>query len=103
MRWVDDYINQLRDDPARANRSDLISHFAAFVGESLIARYGGEWSQDKSGEWGVSLTGSAWVCPLIKVQKQFQNGPTDSVAAFFESIPDLDRHLTTSPAWEAVI
>lgn len=105
VEWVDGYINRLRDSLAADKRSGLISTLASFVGESIIRTYGGTWVE-QDGWWGVRVSERVWACPFAKIEKQFENGPEDSVASFFTCIPILDKHLgkqtepgaTTEPA-----
>jgi hypothetical protein len=92
VMWIDDYINRLREHIAPEKRSGLISTLASFVGECIIRTCGGTWTE-KDGWWGVQVSERIWACPFAKVEKQFDNGPEDSVASFFTCIPILDKHL----------
>jgi hypothetical protein len=93
VRWIDGYINRVRENFPGDKRSGLVAHLAAFVGECIIKVFGGCWSQDENGMWGVSVTERIWACWLAKIDEQFENGPEDSVASFVEVIPTLDQHL----------
>jgi hypothetical protein len=42
---------------------------------------------------GVQVTKHVWACPRAKIEKQFENGPSESVAGFVEFIPTLDKGL----------
>jgi hypothetical protein len=64
----------------------------SLVGECISRTFGGEWVE-KDGWWGVQVSERIWACPFAKVEKQFENGPEDSVASFFTCIPVLDKHL----------
>ena len=97
VEWIDGYINRLRDAIEPENRSGLISTLASFVGESIIRTYGGNWVEQE-GWWGVRVSERIWACPFAKIEKQFENGPEDSVASFFTCIPVLDKHLDENPA-----
>lgn len=97
VEWIDGYINRLRESLAPDKRSGLTSTLASFVGECIIRTYGGTWAQ-KDGWWGVQVSGRIWACPFAKIEKQFQNGPEDSVASFFTCISVLDKHLAEKPA-----
>src|SRR5437867_1704433 len=90
VEWIDGYINRLRECSAADERSGLISTLGSFVGECIIRTFGGSWAE-KDGRWGVQ-TKRVWACPFAKIEKQFENGPEDSVASFFTCIPILDRH-----------
>lgn len=90
VEWVDGYINRNRerilsdDDELVAT----INVLAAFIGEAIIRTFGGAWVE-KEGEWCVQVNEAIWACPFAKVEKQFENGPTESVAGYFTLIPTL--------------
>jgi hypothetical protein len=93
VRWVDGYINRCRHEFPRGQRSGLVGYLGAFVGECIIATFGGQWTLGDHGLWGVQVTKHVWACPRAKIEKQFENGPSDSVAGFVEFIPLLDKGL----------
>jgi hypothetical protein len=97
VEWVDGYINRLRHSMAPNRRSGLIGMLASFVGECIIQTYGGAWAEE-DGRWGVRVSERLWACPSAKIEKQFDNGPEDSVSSFFTCIPTLDKHLADNPA-----
>ena len=92
VEWIDGYINDLRGVLAAERRPAVVDRLASFVGECIIRTYGGVWVE-KEGWWGVRVSERIWACPFSKIEKQFENGPEDSVASFFRCIPILDRHL----------
>ncbi len=89
---VDAYIERMRVRMRPEERWGLVSTLASFVGECIIHTYGGQWVE-KDGTWGVQVNERVWANPFGKVEKQFDNGPEDSVAGFFRCIPALDQHL----------
>ena len=93
VRWVDGYINRCRHEFPPGQRSGLVSYLSAFVGECIIATFGGEWTLGDHGLWGVQVTKHVWACPRAKIEKQFESGPSESVASFVEFIPALDKGL----------
>jgi hypothetical protein len=97
VEWIDGYIDRLRGSIAADKRSGLINTLAAFVGECIIRSFGGTWVE-KDGWWGVEVSDRIWACPFAKIEKQFENGPEDSVASFFRCIPILDKHLDEKTA-----
>ncbi len=92
VQWVDGYINRQRENFTAGDRSGLINALASFIGECIIQTFGGSWVEN-DGSWGVQVSGRIWACPFAKVEKQFENGPEDSVASFFTCIPILDKDL----------
>jgi hypothetical protein len=95
VRWVDGYINRNRSGFPKGQREGLVAYLAAFVGECIIATFGGEWTLGDHGLYGVSVTKHVWACPLAKIEKQFENGASDSVFGFVEMIPTLDKHIAS--------
>jgi hypothetical protein len=89
---IDAYIERMRVRMRPQERWGLISTPASFVGECIIRTFGGQWAE-KDGTWGVQVTERVWANPFGKVEKQFDNGPEDSVAGFFRGISVLDQHI----------
>ena len=91
VQWVDGYIERLRESFPVEKRPAIIDRLGAFVGECIISTYGGEWVE-QDGSWGVQVSPSLWACPFAKIDKQFENGPEDSVESFFTAIPIINEH-----------
>jgi hypothetical protein len=85
VEWIAGYINRLRDHITPDVEFGLINTLGSFVGECIIRTYGGVWVE-LDGEWAVQVSERIWVFPLIKVAKQFANGPEDSVAGMFSGL-----------------
>ena len=88
VAWLDGYIERQR---ARADITPevvngLVNVFGSYLGECVTRCYGGYW-ENEDGQWRVSFDRANAVYPFTKVQKQFQNGPEDSIKSFFEVIP----------------
>ena len=67
------------------NAERIISLLGSFLGEAIIATYGGDWQQT---EQGLSLSIQAGgqfhiLQPFQKVQKRLANGPEDSLHFYF--------------------
>ena len=90
VRWLDGYIERNRANFPRGQREGLVAYLGAFVGECIIRIYGGDWTLGDHGLWGVQATKNVWACPSAKITKQFDNGASDSVAAFVEMIPGVE-------------
>lgn len=88
VAWLDGYVERQR---ARADINQeliegLVNVFGSYLGECIIKCYGGYW-ENAEALWRVSFDSKNAVYPFSKVQKQFQNGPEDSINSFFETIP----------------
>ena len=87
--WLEGYIERLRQAgglAGQAQRNKLASMFGSFVGECIIACYGGTWVQ-REGSWCVAFDKSHAVFPFLKVAKQIENGVKDGIGGFSRGIP----------------
>jgi len=87
--WLDGYIERQRERPESNDNEfveGLVSVLGSWLGECIIACYGGEWAEIDGG-WGVRFDESNAAFPFSKVRKHFRNGSSDSVWSFFETIP----------------
>jgi hypothetical protein len=87
VEWVDGFIERQRVRFPGAAADGLVNVIGAFVGECVIANYGGRWREDEHG-WGVFFDDGNAAYPFAKVRKQFDNGREggDSVHSFYETI-----------------
>lgn len=85
---LDAYIEQIRETTEPEVRDALVTSFGAFLGEAMIASYGGRWGQQE-GRWGVLIADKIWGFPFAKVLKHFEDGTGDSVRSFFTAVPAL--------------
>ena len=87
VEWVDGYIERIRPNLEGSFIEGLSNSIGAFLGESIIAKYGGEWRQSEEGAWGIFFDEKNAVFPFSKVEKQFVNGPEDSILSLYNIIP----------------
>lgn len=66
-------------------RVHMAGVFGSFLGEGIIAVYGGQWVQTEE-TWCVELAPHKQVFPFAKTYKQMSNGMEDSVWSFFRVI-----------------
>jgi len=88
VKWLEGFIERQRtrglDDRAKTK---LISNLGSYLGECVIARFGGAW-QLQDGMWGVAFDSGNAVFPFNKVGNQFENGTAcGGVYAWFTTIP----------------
>lgn len=90
VAWLDGYIERqrVRADITPQTIDGLVNVFGSYLGECIIACYGGYW-EEENGQWRVSFDRDNAANPFAKVRKQFQNGSEDSIKSFFEVIPVL--------------
>jgi hypothetical protein len=90
VSWLDGYLERLRQlkdwDPEEA--AGLAGTLGSFLGECMIAGYGGSWTQHQ-GMWAVEFASDVLAFPHAKVLKHLENGSNDSVASFYRAIPAL--------------
>jgi hypothetical protein len=95
VEWIDGYVEANRPLPPEYldAQSTLVG---AFLGECVIAAYGGEWAR-VDGEWAVRFDERNAVFPFAKTRKQWENGAEDSVRSFYEMISVVYPHLQGPP------
>jgi hypothetical protein len=98
VEWLDGYIERIRTGPtSSAELEQLVSNFGSYLGEAIIAAYGGAWSQDEYC-WHIRFNEKNRAYPFNKVEKQLLNGPEDSIFAFYRSIgPLISDRPNTGP------
>jgi hypothetical protein len=83
VEYLDDYIERGRDS-FKGDYQGLLNVIGAFLGEAIIASYGGHWHEHEPGVWGIRFENGDMVFPFAKVAKQFAGGEGDSIAGFYE-------------------
>jgi hypothetical protein len=86
VAWVEGYIERLRDAGMTDEARGLLGQkLGCFLGQCLIATYGGKWRTDERG-YGVVLDKGGVAYPLSKVHKQFADGAAggQSILSFFD-------------------
>jgi hypothetical protein len=95
--WLDGFIERQRVRPEFADEASIeqmSQTLGSFVGECVIACYGGEW-REEDGSWAIDFGGGNVAYPFNKVRKQFLHGEEDSVQSWFQTIPLI---LSLQPA-----
>lgn len=92
VEWVDGFIERQRirsclDEPTV---HQMVQTLGSYLGECVVACFGGEWQQ-REGSWAVVFNEGNAAFPFNKVAKQFANGSEDSVRSWFDAIPLLFR------------
>jgi hypothetical protein len=83
--WVDGFIEKYRKKPN--DHDGLIVMLGCFLGECIVAEYGGHWVNTERG-WAVRFdTGDAY--PIAKVAGQFARGVAggESIYEFYRAFP----------------
>ena len=84
IKWLAWLIEFSRNRPHEQVKKNLQTSIGCFLGETIIARYGGEWVVTESGDMGVRLPSKTVAFPFLKVSKQFKNGEADSIWGMFK-------------------
>lgn len=76
------------------NRGKIIFGLGAYVGQTAIKLYGGEWvtdDNDPKGEINVSvrLTDGLTIWPVIRCMKRYQLGPEESIYAYLRFLGEI--------------
>ncbi|HEX2205620.1 MAG TPA: hypothetical protein VHG91_20075 [Longimicrobium sp.] len=93
VAWLDAYVERTRTralDPATVDGQ--VEGIGAWLGECVIAAYGGAWAEVNGG-WGVRFDERNAAFPFSKTRKQWENGAEDSILSFYEMIPLIYRDL----------
>lgn len=94
VKWVDGFINRqrAREDFSLELVGGLTNTLGSFLGECIIASYGGDWGFTDDG-LGVVFDDENAAYPIGKVRKHFENGEEDSIYSFYSIIPLVYPHL----------
>jgi len=97
VEWVDGFINRqrAREDFSPSLVDGLTSTLGSFLGECIIAAYGGAWDKTDGG-LGIVFDDKNAAYPINKVRKHLENGEEDSIYSFFTMIPLVYPHLQSS-------
>ena len=87
VKWLDGYIERIRPGMDESQIQGLSNTIGAFLGECIIANYGGSWRQADDGNWGVFFDDKNVVFPFAKAYKQLANGDGDSIFSMYDVIP----------------
>ena len=89
VEWLSGYIERVRPTLDEVSTEGLTQSIGAFLGECIIANYGGEW-RESEGTWGIFFSESndrSAAFPFNKVRKQLLYGLGDSILSFYDVIP----------------
>jgi hypothetical protein len=85
VEWLDGYIERVRPNLEEAAIQGIANSIGAFLGECIIANYGGQWRAGE-GTWGVYFDEENAAYPFAKAYKHLLNGSGDSILSFYNTI-----------------
>ena len=90
VRWVDGFIERQRVREAydEAELERLIQNLGRYMGECVIAVYGGNWAE-VNGMWAIAFDAENAAFPFNKVRKQFESGAEESVESWFRVLQSV--------------
>jgi hypothetical protein len=101
VKWLEGLIEHQRTRPDldKSALSGIVSNLGSYLGECVIARFGGAW-QMRDDMWCVAFDSANAVFPFNKVYKQFENGTEggDGVYGWFTTIPAVFSTLVKPTA-----
>jgi len=100
VEWADQYVAAVRPVESPDQLRVQTALVGAFLGESLIAVYGGAWS-DADGEWAVELGERGRVHPFRETEERLRGGDGGSLATLFRSFGDAWDRVDEDAAPEA--
>lgn len=87
VEYLDGYIVRNRAaivEKTGGECGGLVNGIGSFLGECIIANYGGQWKQSEKGAWGVYFENGSAAFPFAKVWKAFfEDGQYDSIASLY--------------------
>lgn len=99
IEWLDGYINRIRNQLNKQAYAGLAAALGAYLGETIIATYGGAWDYfEELDQWGIRFDDANAAFPISKVYKQLEDGEFDSIFSFFTIIPKLRDYVNTPTA-----
>src|SRR5690348_15408050 len=69
IKWLAWLIEFSRSRPNEHVKKNLHTSIGCFLGEAIIARYGGEWVVTDNGDMGIRLPSQTVAFPFVKVSK----------------------------------
>ncbi|SHJ13764.1 hypothetical protein SAMN02745146_2403 [Hymenobacter daecheongensis DSM 21074] len=87
VQRLDDLIEAQRPAITDAEREGVIKALGCFLGQCMVETYQGTWAAGPDGTTGIGIRGDHFFNPFYRVSQQLAQGPAESVAAFFASIP----------------
>lgn len=84
LRQVEAYLDSM-PEPEQVAR---ITRVGAYLGECMMANYGGEWVEDQPGVWAVKFPEGNIAFPIASVER-FVKDPFESFATDFEELPTV--------------
>jgi hypothetical protein len=85
VQWLNSFVQQ-QYDKGTSPSEELVSALGSYLGECIIACFGGQWGQ-VNGVWCVKFDDRNVAYPFAKVVKQLEHGAEDSVLGFFDATP----------------
>lgn len=94
VEWLTGFIERQRAQPdfGAENVDGLVVPLGSFLGECIIAAYGGRWQySEEFGQWCVGFDANNEVYPFAKVRKQFENGLEggDSILGLYDVVKQV--------------
>jgi len=86
VSWVEGFIERMRSRVGEEGAAaGVVSVIGSYLGEAIIAKTGGTWSEDDVGGLGVRFANGDTVYPFAKVTKQFEGGVEggESILSFY--------------------
>ena len=89
VKFVEGFIERNKVQIPKEDWGGLINSCGAFLGQSIIENYGGEWVKEENGQISIAFDEKNKIYPFSKTTKQFQSGLEDSIHSMFTMIPGV--------------
>ena len=88
IRQLAGFVESERLNIDQESRDQLVAAVGSFLGEAIIASYGGDWVQHEHG-LGIEFEDGSIGFPFTKAEKHFANGLEDNIYGLYRNIPRL--------------
>jgi len=88
VRWLDGFIQTEHDRHKPDNHDGLMSTLGAFLGECIMATYGGDW-EEMNDTICVRFDPRNVTFPFVRVLKHLQNGKDEAILPYFLNLPSI--------------
>jgi hypothetical protein len=89
VKFLEGFIERNKTQIEIEDWYGLINSCGAFLGQSIIENYGGEWMQEENEQICIAFDEKNKVFPFSKVGKQFENGIEDSIYEMYTTLPKV--------------
>ena len=89
VAWAAQYVETIRPVERPDQRNVQAALVGSFLGEAIVAVYGGAWDLERTGEWSVAFPSGKHVHPFRQTLLHLDNGAADSILGLWVAVPGI--------------